>query len=113
MPGVGHFSLAELRRQLKPFRLYWSPRLSSTNDHAARLRRNGRLFAPAVVLTGRQIAGRGRGSNTWWSGPGVLTVTFALPVSDRAAQELPLLAGLAVRNAAVELTAQQNISLKW
>lgn len=108
------FDLARLRPALKPFRLHWFPRLRSTSDHAARLRKSGRLYAPAAVLTSRQIAGRGRGSNTWWSSPAVLTVTFALPIHERLPpQELPLIAGLALRAAAVELTAESAILLKW
>ena len=70
------FNLSRLRPGLKPFRLYWFPRLRSTNDHAAFLRRKGRLYAPAAVLSGSQTAGRGRGGNIWWSSHGVLTVTF-------------------------------------
>jgi BirA family biotin operon repressor/biotin-[acetyl-CoA-carboxylase] ligase len=108
------FDLPRLRPALKPFRFHWFSRLRSTNDHAGRLRRAGKLYAPAVVLTSRQIAGRGRGSNTWWSTRDVLTVTFAIPVQERLApQELPLIAGLAVRNAAVEITGDHDIQLKW
>jgi BirA family transcriptional regulator, biotin operon repressor / biotin---[acetyl-CoA-carboxylase] ligase len=108
------FDLSRLRFGLKPYRLRWFPRLGSTNDHAGRLRRAGRLFAPAVVLTGRQTAGRGRGRNTWWSNEDVLTVTFALPMHDRLPpQEIPLIAGLSVRNAAVEITGDNQILLKW
>ena len=102
--GTSGYNLAALRRGIRPFRLYWFPRVRSTNDHAAELRRRGQLFAPAVVLTGCQTAGRGRGSNTWWSSAGVLTVTFVLPLDEqRQPQQLPLLAGLAVREAAEEL----------
>jgi BirA family transcriptional regulator, biotin operon repressor / biotin---[acetyl-CoA-carboxylase] ligase len=111
--GTG-FDLARLRRGLKPFRLHWFTRLRSTNDHAAALRRRGELFAPAVLLAGRQIAGRGRGDNVWWSAPGCLTVTIALPIDDQIApHQIPLIAGLAVRNAAAELTGNQDILLKW
>ena len=36
--------------------------------------------------------------NSWWSSAAALTVTFALPMRDRLPpQELPLIAGLAVR----------------
>ena len=109
-----HFQLRVLRNRLRPFRLRWFPRLRSTNDHAAALRKRGTLFAPAVVLTGHQTAGRGRGANTWWSRQGSLTVTFVLPIDERIEpHQLPLLAGLAVRNAAVELTGDQNVQLKW
>ena len=112
--GQSCISLSRLRVELKPFRLYWFPRLRSTNDHAAVMRKRGELFAPAVVLTGRQTAGRGRGGNAWWSGGGVLTVTFALPIEEHlAAYQIPLAAGLAVRNAVAELTRVEAVSLKW
>jgi BirA family biotin operon repressor/biotin-[acetyl-CoA-carboxylase] ligase len=108
------FDLDLLRVQLKPFRLHWFPRLRSTSDHAALLRKRGELFAPAVVLTGHQLAGRGRGSNTWWSGAGSLTVTFVLAADEHlAAHHVPLIAGLAVRTAAVEMTGNDAIQLKW
>ncbi|HZO19612.1 MAG TPA: biotin--[acetyl-CoA-carboxylase] ligase, partial [Gemmatimonadaceae bacterium] len=108
------FNLSALRAHIKPFRLHWFPRLRSTNDHAAILRKRGQLFAPAMVLTGHQLAGRGRGSHTWWSGPGCLTVTFVLPVEEHLSpHQIPLLAGLAVRNAAAEIASEQRIALKW
>src|SRR5438552_13292727 len=47
--GLNVFQLARLRASLKPFRLHWFPRLRSTNDHAAELRRTGGLYAPAIV----------------------------------------------------------------
>jgi BirA family biotin operon repressor/biotin-[acetyl-CoA-carboxylase] ligase len=108
------YELARLRAGLKPFKLHWFPRLRSTNDHATELRRRGTLFAPAVVLTGRQTAGRGRGSNSWWSGGGSITVTFVFPVEEHLApHQVPLLAGLAVRDAAAKLTGDAAVSLKW
>jgi len=111
---VNHFDLIKLRERVKPFRLYWYPRLRSTNDHAAVLRKRGDLFAPAIILAGSQTAGRGRGSNTWFSRGGSLTVTFALPVDERIhPHQLPLIAGLAARAAAAELTADNGIQLKW
>jgi BirA family transcriptional regulator, biotin operon repressor / biotin---[acetyl-CoA-carboxylase] ligase len=78
------------------------------------LRKRGELFAPAVVLTGHQVAGRGRGSNTWWSGQGSLTVTFAFAIDQHLLPyHIPLIAGLAVRQAAAELTGSDEIQLKW
>ena len=112
--GASSYDLARLRTALKPFRLHWFPTLRSTSDHAAELRRRGSLFAPAVVLTGRQTAGRGRGAHVWWSGPGCVTVTFVLPIDDHVQpHQLPLLAGLAVRNAAAELSGNDGVQLKW
>jgi BirA family biotin operon repressor/biotin-[acetyl-CoA-carboxylase] ligase len=115
MTAASHsYELKRLRAAIKPFRLHWFSRLRSTNDHAAELRRRGELFAPAVVLTGHQTAGRGRGVHSWWSGPGCITVTFVLPIGDDVQpHQLPLVAGLAVRNAAAELTGDDGIQLKW
>jgi BirA family biotin operon repressor/biotin-[acetyl-CoA-carboxylase] ligase len=107
------FQLVRLRKALRPFRLHWFPTVRSTNDHAAAMRKRGELYAPAVVLTGRQTAGRGRGAHTWWSGPGCLTVTFVLPAGEIEPHRIPLLAGLAVRNAVAELAGNDAIRLKW
>lgn len=108
------FNLLNLRKDLLPFRLHWFTRLRSTNDHAATLRRRHQLFAPAVVLTGHQLAGRGRGSNTWWSGTGSITATFILPADEHlAAHHVPLLAGLAIRSAIAEVISNDDVQLKW
>jgi len=109
-----HYRLRMLREGLRPFRLHFFPRLRSTNDHAVVLRRRGQLFAPAAVLGARQIAGRGRGSNTWWSGPGSITVTFALAVDEHLSPtQVPLAAGLAVRDALAQIAGEPKIALKW
>lgn len=114
MTSGNRFHLARLRSQLKPLRLRWFPRLGSTNNHASKLRRKNELFAPAVVLTGTQLAGRGRNTNTWWSSSGSLTVTFVFPVDDALLpHQVPLIAGLAVRNAVAQISGEPNIQLKW
>lgn len=108
------FELARLRAGIKPLRLHYFPRLRSTNDHAAELRRNGKLFAPAMVLTSKQVAGRGRGTNAWWSDAGSVTVTFAFPVEEHLSpHQVPLAAGLAVRDAAAALCGNEKVQLKW
>jgi BirA family transcriptional regulator, biotin operon repressor / biotin---[acetyl-CoA-carboxylase] ligase len=108
------FRLAQLRAAIKPSRLYWFSTLRSTNDHARFLRTRGRLFAPAIVLTSRQTAGRGRGNNTWWSNRGVLTVTFVTPTQENVPpQQIPLIAGLAVREAVANITGEPDFQLKW
>ena len=112
--GFSSYRMAELRERLRPLRLHWFPKLGSTNEHAAELRRRGGLFAPAVVLTGRQTAGRGRGMHAWWSGRGCVTATFVLPVGETVPpHQLPLLAGMAVRGAGAELTGNDRMMIKW
>lgn len=113
-PESGVYDLPRLRDRLKPFRLYWYSQLGSTNNQAAELRKRGEMFAPAVVLTDEQTAGRGRGTNRWWSRAGSLTVTFVLPVDERVQpHQLPLIAGLAARGAAAELSGDNGVQLKW
>lgn len=112
--AADRFALESLRPQLKPWRLHYFTRLGSTNDHAARMRREGRLVAPSIVLASRQTRGRGRGSNRWHSPTGCLTVTFALPIDEtRLPHQLPLIAGIAVRRALSQLVDSQVIKLKW
>jgi BirA family biotin operon repressor/biotin-[acetyl-CoA-carboxylase] ligase len=109
-----HIRLSELRTSIKPFRLHYFSRLRSTNDHAAVMRKRGKLFAPAAVLTPNQTAGRGRGAHAWWSSTGCLTITFVFPIYDHhEPHHIPLLAGLAVRNAAAGLAGDDSIQLKW
>jgi BirA family biotin operon repressor/biotin-[acetyl-CoA-carboxylase] ligase len=108
------FAVTRLRKELSPFRLHWFPRLRSTNDQAAAMRKRGELFAPAAVLAGNQIAGRGRGPHTWWSSRGCITVTFVAPIGDnQKPHEIPLIAGLAVREAVAAITGRGDIRLKW
>src|SRR3982750_2919219 len=82
--------------------------------YAAERRAAGKLYAPSVVLAGHQKAGRGRGANTWWSRPGCITATFVFPIDDQVQpHQIPLLAGLGVRNAVAEITGIDDIQLKW
>lgn len=107
------YELARLRSEVKPFKLHWFPTLGSTNVHAAKMRREGRLLAPAIVLTGRQTAGRGRGSNVWHAPRGVITVSFVISAHDTLPpQHVPLIAGLAVRNAIADVGIA-SVGIKW
>ena len=111
---VNALPISKLRSELKPFRLYYAAKMGSTNTHAANLRRGRKLYTPAIVLTSHQIAGRGRGSNTWASGRGSLTVTFCLPTDDAIPpQQIPLIAGWAIRNALAEHAGLPALQIKW
>jgi BirA family transcriptional regulator, biotin operon repressor / biotin---[acetyl-CoA-carboxylase] ligase len=97
-----------------PFRLLAFARLRSTNDHAKALIRRGQIDAPTIILTQNQTAGRGRGKNQWWSGPGCLTVTFILQSQAHLPLEhISLRAGVAIRQALADLTRNLDILLKW
>lgn len=108
------YDLGRLHAGIKPVRVHHFARLRSTNDHAAELRRRRVLFAPAVVVAARQTAGRGRGQHTWWSGPGSVTATFAFGADTHlATHHVPLIAGLAVRDALTVLAGDEQVRLKW
>ena len=74
--------------------------------------------APALVLTSRQSAGRGRKGNLWWSSGGALTFSWVvdaahLPVTMERRPLVSLAAGLAVRDALLNLMPSCPFVLKW
>jgi BirA family biotin operon repressor/biotin-[acetyl-CoA-carboxylase] ligase len=52
--------------------------VTSTNDLALRAATDASLQTPALIVAARQTAGRGRGSNRWWSARGALTFSLIL-----------------------------------
>lgn len=112
MPQL-HYDLERIRAGLAPWRLYWYPRLRSTNDRAVELRESGELFCPAMILTGNQTAGRGRGDNIWFSGPETVTVSFAIAADEhRRPEHLPLVVGVMVRRLASRFGGTDT-KIKW
>ena len=90
------------------------PRLRSTHSKAADLVRQDEVTLPAAVIASRQSAGRGRGSNVWYSDAGSLTVTFVMPARhDRPATEVSLRAGLAVFDAISTWVSDDELKVKW
>jgi BirA family transcriptional regulator, biotin operon repressor / biotin---[acetyl-CoA-carboxylase] ligase len=92
--------------------------IGSTNDRAAERAEEPSLRCPCLILTARQTAGRGRGSNSWWSGPGALTFSLVLEprrigLATEAFPQVALAAGLAVCEAIEATLPQQTVGLKW
>ena len=56
----------------------WHDRISSTNDRGMQLAAESNLATPLLIAAGEQTAGRGRGTNRWWTDAGALI--FSLPV---------------------------------
>ena len=52
--------------------------LGSTNDRALERAKQGATHLPLLVIADRQTAGRGRGGNRWWTGPGSLAFSLLL-----------------------------------
>lgn len=108
------YDLQRLRQQAAPLVVHHAVVMTSTHDRARQEVESGVLDQPALVVADTQSAGRGRGDHSWWSAPGNVMATFVLPQNRIVPCGLvPLLAGLAVRRALVQVTAFDRISLKW
>jgi BirA family biotin operon repressor/biotin-[acetyl-CoA-carboxylase] ligase len=126
MPDV-YLDADEIRRKTFIRHVEIHNTLGSTNDRASELARDRDIQLPALVAARQQTAGRGRGSNTWWSTDGALTFSIVLdPAAFRISAanwpQLSLATAVAVCNAvAPELNPQSEIpnpksaglAIKW
>jgi len=92
--------------------------LTSTNDRAREIARDAPAEHMALVLADEQTAGRGRGANRWWTGPGSLA--FSL-VFDPAAQAIrrehfpiiSLATAVAIADAVRAIVPPGQLGLHW
>jgi BirA family transcriptional regulator, biotin operon repressor / biotin---[acetyl-CoA-carboxylase] ligase len=109
------------------------PVLDSTNDRAKQYAAGRPGLLPLLIVADRQTAGRGRGSNRWWTGTGGLACSILLDPrreKDRRGEEetlptrsplLPfspsplvsLAAGLAVVRTVAPLLSQETLGIHW
>lgn len=71
---------------------------------------------PIMVLAQRQLAGRGRGSNSWWSNVGAVTFSLLLDfpmLEPDALNSFSLTAGLAICQAIEKHAPAADLALKW
>ncbi len=93
--------------------------LQSTNSHALQLaKEEGNQLVTTLILAEKQTAGRGRGTNQWWSAAGALTFSLLLSGDEISvpAQQWPMISlavGLAVSDAISEIVDKANVGLKW
>jgi len=92
--------------------------LPSTNDRALHLAAHEDLQTPLLVLAESQTAGRGRGSNQWWSTTGSLTFSLVISADEYDPTgvfdpRLSLITALAVHDALCEYDLPREIQLKW
>ncbi|QDV52980.1 biotin--[acetyl-CoA-carboxylase] ligase [Gimesia fumaroli] len=76
------------------------------------------ISLPRLILTGKQTAGRGRGSNAWWSPEGGLTFSLVVDASQIQIplEQQPLIAlatGLAVCETIEKYLPEYHLQLKW
>src|SRR5580698_2192961 len=112
------FDLARLRSAGRLDHVEHHPRLASTNDHArsaaARLARHESL----LVIADEQTAGRGRGSNRWWTGLGSLAFSLLFdPVARGIARQdcamISLASAITIVEAANPRIAPYSAGIHW
>jgi BirA family transcriptional regulator, biotin operon repressor / biotin---[acetyl-CoA-carboxylase] ligase len=94
--------------------------IDSTNDRAIQCGSLHGIRLPLLILADSQTAGRGRGSNRWWTGPGSLAFSLLLDAPRagsngpaRQAAMISLAMGLAVVDALTPLVPGHEIGLHW
>jgi BirA family biotin operon repressor/biotin-[acetyl-CoA-carboxylase] ligase len=95
--------------------LYFLGSTESTNDDARRAAKDGAPHG-ATWLAESQTAGRGRQGRSWLSprGEGLLfSVLVRLDVAPAKVPRVPLVAGLAVRDAVARAAPKARVAIKW
>lgn len=92
--------------------------LDSTQTRARQLVETGEAQLPALVVADRQSAGRGRGSNRWWTGEGSLAFSLvvdpaAFGFPRRAVPRLSLAAGVAIVDSVAGRLDGHPLGLHW
>lgn len=96
--------------------VHYLPETDSTNEVA--LARAAQIpdDTSELVLTSRQLRGKGRGENRWWAGEGALTfslITPRLPLPTEQTPRLSLVTGLAICQAVEQSVPTGETRLKW
>jgi len=108
--------LQRIRQQSFVSQIDFYEEAESTNKTAIQRNADPDCSLPLLVIAKKQTAGRGRGSNLWWSGDGALTFTLLidLPVKDPARfSSFSLTTGLAICQALQPFAPQATVKLKW
>lgn len=112
------FELKRVEAETAVAEIAYRPEVSSTNDWALELAREAGHRLPLLVLASRQMQGRGRGANRWWSATGALTFSLLLDTrqvlpAPAALPRLSLISGLSVCKALASLVPGSEVRLKW
>jgi len=98
--------------------------IRSTNDRAIECGALADVNLPFLIIADRQTAGRGRGSNRWWTGPGSLAFSLlvgpetvgaaaASTCGPRRSGLVGLAVGVAVVDALAPLVPGHEIGIHW
>lgn len=93
--------------------------IGSTQDRAHELAREADSNSlPLLIVAEEQTAGRGRGANRWWTGPGSLAMSLMFDPANWSLPERPvpqraLITGLAIVDAVQPLLSGRRVGLHW
>jgi BirA family transcriptional regulator, biotin operon repressor / biotin---[acetyl-CoA-carboxylase] ligase len=112
------FDLERIRASGLVREVEFHEQIGSTNDRATELARRAHLECPLLILAAHQNAGRGRGSNRWWSAQGALTFSLVLDgrqlgLPGERWPQIALAAGAAVCEAIGQSIPDAAVGLKW
>ncbi len=114
--GRSVFDLQRIRENTMVHQIDFHWEIDSTNLRAVQQSEAVDTPTPLLVLAEQQTAGRGRGSNRWWSSDGSLTFSLLVDRNELPADQTSLLAltaGLAVCQAVERFAPLSDIGLKW
>jgi BirA family transcriptional regulator, biotin operon repressor / biotin---[acetyl-CoA-carboxylase] ligase len=112
------FNLHRIERETFVRQVLFRCVLRSTNDRAVQLAARANLHLPMRVLAERQTAGRGRGTNQWWSARGSLTFSLLLdadPLRVRSERwpQISLTAAAAVCEIIEDICPDSRCGIRW
>jgi BirA family biotin operon repressor/biotin-[acetyl-CoA-carboxylase] ligase len=98
--------------------LEYHDELGSTNDRARQLASERGDEMPAIVIAERQTAGRGRGTNRWWTGAGSLAFSLLFDPRARGIERryfpmLSLAAALSIVDASAPRLHDAGLGVHW
>jgi BirA family biotin operon repressor/biotin-[acetyl-CoA-carboxylase] ligase len=115
---VSQYDVSRILRETFVRDVDYSPVVDSTNNLAAERAKSGKAKMPLLILADRQTAGRGRGTNRWWTGPGSLACSLLVgdPFLPQSSSDYPLLGlatGIAVVDAVQRFLPGHQVGLLW
>jgi len=92
--------------------------IGSTNDRARQCAAEGTGPLPLLIAADMQTAGRGRGSNRWWTGQGSLAFTLLLDLGSLGVDRrwwslVGVAAGVAVVDSVAPRLPSHSVGLHW
>jgi BirA family biotin operon repressor/biotin-[acetyl-CoA-carboxylase] ligase len=105
-------------RETSIARVEYRPTVDSTNTRAAQCAAQGAVDLPLLVVADEQTAGRGRGANRWWTGPGSLAFSLLVDAATVGADEsrsplVALAAAVAVVDCVAKLLPTHQVGIHW